>query len=488
LTGKNPGKHDVFDFFEFRKNAYKKQVIDINSIKTAALWEILERHHKKMIFMNVPIMYPPKPINGIMVSGALTPPGKKCAFPESLSRELYRDGYVVDVAYNYFSKLDQFYKSIKEASAKRFEHFYRLLNKTNWDLAMIVFEGVERLQQAVWERPDLIEEQYIEYDYYIGKFLEEGATVFIVSDHGFTNVEKKFFVNEWLADLGYLSKEIKVGEPSIPEFIEFQFGKWREDNPAMRGILQLGGFTSDKVRSIFPDSLSLLLKKFIPLKFKQALPKEHLIINWKDTHAYLSSRFSYAININLKGREPNGVVEPGKEYEEIRNQIMNELYRLRDPKTFENIIDRVHRGEDLFHGPYASNAPDIVFIPQNFSYSIEPDKRVEKSVISTSKDHAPVLSATSPNGIFLAFGEALAEGSELFNLKIWDIMPNILHLLEIPVPDDLDGKVRYDMFRNDCDLAHKEVEFDMSGQDYWMDPDYLDEERTLTQKLWEASV
>ncbi|MBN2088910.1 alkaline phosphatase family protein, partial [candidate division KSB1 bacterium] len=162
LTGKNPGKHGVFDFFEFKKNAYKKQVIDINSIKTITLWEILERHHKKMIFMNVPIMYPPKPINGIMVSGALTPPGKKCAFPESLSRELYRDGYVVDVAYNYFSKLDQFNQSIKDASARRFEHFYHLLNKTNWDLAMIVFEGVERLQQAVWERPDLIEEQYIE--------------------------------------------------------------------------------------------------------------------------------------------------------------------------------------------------------------------------------------------------------------------------------------------------------------------------------------
>jgi predicted AlkP superfamily phosphohydrolase/phosphomutase len=353
---------------------------------------------------------------------------------------------------------------------------------------MIVFEGVERLQQAVWERPDLIEEQYIEYDQYIGRLLEEGATTFIVSDHGFTSVEKKFFVNEWLSDLGYLSKEIKVGDPSIPEFIELQFGKWREENPAIRGILQLGGFTTDKVRSIFPDSFGLLLKKFIPLKFKQALPKEHLIINWKDTHAYLSSRFSNAININLKGREPNGIVEPGKEYEEIRNQIINELYRLRDPKTFENIIDRVYRGEDLFQGPYASSAPDIVFIPQNFSYSIEPDKRVEKSVISTSHDHAPVLSASAPNGIFMASGSELAEGREMLNLKIWDIMPNILHLLGIPIPDDLDGRVRHDMFNSDSTLAHKEVEFDTQSPDHWMDYDYQDEERALTQKLWDAAT
>lgn len=487
LTGKNPGKHGVFDFFEFKKNAYKKKVVDINSIRTSSIWQIFHQYRKKLILMNIPIMYPARPTNGVMVTGALTPPGAKCAYPESLSQELYRQQYLVDVAYEFIPKVEPFWERIQQMTAKRVEVFQQLLRKYSWDLALVNFVGVERLQQAVWERKDLIEAQYQEYDRILGELmsqLDENVSIMVMSDHGFTAVNRKFYVNEWLGDLGLLAREIKVGEPSIPEFMNVQFERWRDERVGVQEWLQNSGITSDKMRALIPTSIEMLLKKLSPLKARHVLPQEHLIIDWSNTYAYLSSRFSYAININLKGREPGGIVEPGQEYEEIRKFIVRELYRLKDPKTFQNVIDQVHLGEELFWGPHAAEAPDIVFIPQNYAYSIEPDKRLDKSVISNGEDLTNLHSAPDPNGIFMGYGPEFAKGRKLTQLKIWDLLPNILHLLDIPIPDDLDGVVRTDLFTDDSEFAHKEIDIEMQTDSYYDETDEPEYEPAFSQSGW----
>lgn len=489
LTGKNPGKHGVYDFFEFKKNIYKKKVIDVNSIQSPTLPDILDKHKKNMIFMNIPIMFPPQRLNGVMVSGALTPPGKKCAYPESLSRELYRDDYIVDIAYDYIPNLTAFQRYVKQMTTKRFCTFSRLLEKYAWDLAVVDFVGAERLKQAVWEHPELINEIYIEYDKLIGKLCHqvgEDVSLIIMSDHGFTQVEKKFYVNEWLSELGFLAKEIKVGEPSIPEFIDVQFGEWRKSHLGTRDWFSRSRFSAEKVRSFIPTSLEMLLKKFTPFKVNQVFPREHLIIDWRNTQAYLSSRFSYAINVNLKGREPGGIVEPGAEYEEVRDGIIHELFRLKDPQTFQNVIDDVYKGEDLFWGPYISEAPDIVFIPRNFAYSIEPDKKTARSVISNGDDQALVLSAPHPEGVFIASGPEFSSGTHFQDLKIWDIAPIILQLLDVPIPKEMDGRIKSGLFRPDSVYANFETNFDHTEEGFM--PDFTEKihEPVFTPKKWEA--
>lgn len=489
LTGKNPGKHGVFDFFEFKEQGYKKKVIDVHSIKSPTLSDILDQHAKNMIFMNIPIMFPPQRLNGVMVSGALTPPGKKCAYPESLSLELYRNKYIVDIAYNYIPNLATFRRYVHQMTQKRFQTFSKLLEKYAWDLAVVDFVGAERLQQAAWDHPELIDEIYIEYDKLIGKLCHqagEDVSVIIMSDHGFTQVEKKFFVNEWLSDLGFLAKEIKIGEPSIPEFTDVQFGEWQRNNLGVRDLIQRSGLSADKVRAFIPTSLEMLLKKFTPLKVDHVFPREHLIIDWRNTQAYLSSRFSYAININLKGREPGGIVEPGTEYEAIRNTIIKELYRLRDPHTFTNVIDEVFPGEKLFRGPYAHDAPDIVFIPHRFAYSIEPDKKISRSVIANAEDDPPVLSAPHPDGVLIAHGPEFSRGARFTDLKIWDIAPIVLHLLEIPIPADMDGRIHPGFFRSESKFANIDFENQLPEENYLPAFPTRTAEPVVTPGKWET--
>jgi predicted AlkP superfamily phosphohydrolase/phosphomutase len=148
------------------------------------------------------------------------------------------------------------------------------------------------------------------------------------------------------------------------------------------------------------------------------------------------------------------------------------------------MIDQVYRGEEIFKGQQAVHAPDVIFIPKNFSYSIEPDKRVEKSVISTAKDHAPVLSGPHPCGVFMAYGPEFAKGRQVENLKIWDILPNILHYYRLPIPENLDGIIRHDFFDSDSEYARKDPKFYHPDDNYFEDFDNRNPAGETLQKSW----
>jgi len=123
------------------------------------------------------------------------------------------------------------------------------------------------------------------------------------------------------------------------------------------------------------------------------------------------------ININLRGREPNGIVEPGDEYERLRDDIIRELYRLKDPHTLNNVIDEVYRGEEIFFGEYSRFASDIIFVPHQYEYILRPTKRTNKHCISHANDIYPIFSGPDPNGIFIASGPTIRKEPDHFVQK-----------------------------------------------------------------------
>ncbi|MCK5738765.1 alkaline phosphatase family protein [bacterium] len=449
LTGKNPGHHGVFDFFEFTENEHHKTMIDFGSVKATPLWKILEQHDKTTLWVNIPITYPPQSLNGAMVSGALTPPGKPCAYPKALADELTRKNYIIDVSFQKHRNTKMLLRNIQKMTQDRYRLFTDLLKRYDWDFALVNFVGAERLQQVVWDHSEIIQEQYIEYDRLLGKLIKQlpsNVAIMLFSEHGYGDVEKKFFVNEWLSDLKLLSKKYSAGYPSIPEFANLQYQRWQT-----RSWAHCSAYTSEMNSSQKPGVFKKWLHRLNAHRWPGSFPKEHLTIKWNETYAYLISRFSYAININLKGREPNGIVEKGRQYDHLRSKIIYELKNLRDPHTFELIIDKVYRGEDFFEGPFAKNAPDIIFIPKNYAYSLEANKRISKHVISDSRDQCSRLSIPNPTGIFIASGPGFRQRASLTDLEICDLVPNILHYFDLPVPSDMDGTVRRQLFEQHAD-------------------------------------
>ena len=83
MTGVNPGKHNIFGFIDRDPATYKQFIPTAAHMKASTLWEVLSLAGKRVIVVNVPVTYPPRQVNGILVSGFLSPSLDKAVYPAS---------------------------------------------------------------------------------------------------------------------------------------------------------------------------------------------------------------------------------------------------------------------------------------------------------------------------------------------------------------------------------------------------------------------
>lgn len=172
--------------------------------------------------------------------------------------------------------------------------------------------------------------------------------------------------------------------------------------------------------------------------------------DWSRTRAYLmdavETEGGRRIRLNVRGREPQGVVEPGEEYDRLREEIAAALLALRDTAG-RPLVRHVRWGEELYPGPYAGQGPDLMV----FFEPGGPDTAGVDAPAERAPDGLVGLRATKgytgdhhPDGVFIAHGDGIAAGKTI-SAKIVDVCPTILHLLGVPIPTDVDGRVLFEM-------------------------------------------
>src|SRR4030067_1686418 len=243
-TGMNPGKHGVFSFIQFDKDKKKFSFVNSDSIMVETVFEYLSRNGFKIISINLPVTYPPKHINGIMISCFLTP-SIKCDFiyPQHLKEVILKrfPDYTV-------SPVELVYKFNPFKSKRDFEKFLNgmlaqikekkelalyLMNNHEWDIFFLQFQSLDSFQHILWPYLDrthplfdntkykqLASSYFAELDTAIGEILECSAKTLkpgdevlniALSDHGFKKMRKAFNFQRWLIENGYLVNTIKVG-------------------------------------------------------------------------------------------------------------------------------------------------------------------------------------------------------------------------------------------------------------------------------------
>ncbi|RPI55750.1 MAG: hypothetical protein EHM56_05015, partial [Chloroflexi bacterium] len=96
MTGVNPAKHNIFGFIDRDPATYKQFIPTSQNMRARTLWEVLGDAGKRVIVVNVPVTYPPRPVNGILVGCFLSPSLEKAVYPASYLPTLQSLGYVVD--------------------------------------------------------------------------------------------------------------------------------------------------------------------------------------------------------------------------------------------------------------------------------------------------------------------------------------------------------------------------------------------------------
>jgi predicted AlkP superfamily phosphohydrolase/phosphomutase len=253
--------------------------------------------------------------------------------------------------------------------------------------------------------------------------LDADTTILLMSDHGHGPVRNFLYVNNYLARLGYL--RFKPGISTRLKQLAFRLGLTPRTVYKMLLTVGLGKLrrTLDKRRGGRG-----LLKRFF-LSFGD--------VDWPRTRAY-SIGYIGEVHINLRGREPQGTVEPGEEYERTRDEVINRLRELKLPDGAP-LVEHIWKKEEIYSGTHLAEAPDILFLPRNLEtiafgdFEFGSNKVVEPSY--------GVSSSHRMNGIFVASGTSVKRAGEFRGARLVDLAPTILHLLGLPVPTDMDGRV-----------------------------------------------
>jgi predicted AlkP superfamily phosphohydrolase/phosphomutase len=195
--------------------------------------------------------------------------------------------------------------------------------------------------------------------------------------------------------------------------------------------------------------LKAALRRLLPQKTQEkaksvAESVSGQIIEWSETRAYTVPIYFHVcgVEINLAGARREGIVQPGSEYEELRDSIIAEAQRLVDPQSQRPVVDLAARREDVFAGPNVKQFPDVILV-------LDPDYVAASSLAGRSlyEPH----SASRPGehrqeGMFIASGPSIVHESGMTGLRLLDVPPTLLYALGLPVPSDLDGRVLEEIF------------------------------------------
>lgn len=445
MTGKNPGKHGIFDFVAHPNTSGGKScLISSLSFKDKTLWEILSLHGKRVGVVNVPITYPPKAVNGFLISCFMTPPSAKVfTYPEELRQEI--PDYRIDTKYArqlFGMKSEDKSHLLKEQydiTEKRASAVLRLMDKWETDFFIVVFKGTDNMQHYFWDRKDILLAYYQRMDGLTARILDksgENTNVFIISDHGFgPAATKMFFINAWLEQLWLLKRQANL------------------KSRLFQKVYHMASRINEKIkfsRRLPPKSVGVVTATL------------NQQVAWTQTKAY--SQTMFGININLKERDPYGIVEAGEEYEEIREEIIKELKNLTDPETDERIMTGVFKNDEIYWGANLSKAPDIICVP-NPKYSIKNTMLFADNIFGNSPTELPGDHRAQLNGILVAYGPDIKQGEKIEDAQLFDITPTVLHMMGLPIPDDIDGVVLKEIFKEDSEPAKRDIFYEEEIKD-----------------------
>ena len=456
MTGMNPGKHGVFDFIHHEEDGYGLKFVNAGDRKADTLWKILSRHGRRVGVVNVPLTYPPEPVNGFLIAGMDAPGrGSHFVYPGGLLRELEETfgPYVIELSVRDYMRRgleEKFIDDLRQMVSKQIQMVKHLMSSKQWDFFMFVCRATDQVQHWFWRYMDpdhpyhekgsprlqnAIASIYEDLDKVLGDFEEAAGRdghLLILSDHGQgPDGNKALYINSWLESKGYLTFKQERSTPGM--------GRIAGQETISRWV--------DTLKRVLPRKVKDLLLDRVPwLRDRVETMMSFSDVDFKTTMAY-SEDVRGNLWINLKGRQPEGVVEP-EAYESVRDELIRLLEDLRDPETGDRITDRVFRREELYHGDMVSRAPDIIFTqPDNRYMYMHRRSRVNKGsnayveILPPSDVKVWPTASHTLDGIFMLKGKGVIPGKSISGVNIIDLAPTILNLMGVPVPKDMDGAV-----------------------------------------------
>jgi|SRR3989344_856404 len=402
LTGKPPAETGIFEYMQRKNNSYYNwNVITSNNLKEKTLWKVAGEHNKKSIICNILLTWPIKPLDGIMITGPLTPIGSKYIYPEGLESELnnvFEKIPPVDIPNFRSLSKEEIAEAITKHTQKQIEMMLYLCKNKPWDFFFAMVPMSDRMNHTFWRYMDPLHRKYDpasplkdtlkKFYQYLDKKLEEflllldeDTRVIVLSDHGIMRMHTRVNLTDWLMQNGYM-----VLKEPVKEKKEFNFE----------------------------------------------------MVDWSRTKAFAIGAYEGQVFLNLKDREPEGIVEEN-EYGGLIDELIEKLGKITgdDGKKLDT---RFFKKKECFIGKKDEHAPDLMIYFDDLQYGCNNTLIGNETLWSPQTAKGSDDAGHSKQGIFI-MNDGKHEQGDIGEVSYLDVAPTVLNLMDIPVPEDMKGKI-----------------------------------------------
>lgn len=446
MTGKGPGRHGIVDFERYDVATGKLSFNSTYEIRERTIWEILSDKGLRVGSVHVPMTYPPRKVNGFMVSGFETPSiSAEFTWPGDLKQEILRRwpnySYRADWKRKVFGRDKALIRNLRHIE-RSFHQGAELTafcgDRYGWDVLMVLFKLVDNLQHKTWKyldpktatcyprQAELAANCFVELDKALGTLFDyarrHSATVLMMSDHGHGSLDGKAQPNLLLKQWGYLkirSSTVQLRR-KLDKLVDRLLGRRRNRFDANLGI------------------------------------EHELLVDWTQTQAcVMHAGMNGFLYISLKGRQTNGTVEPA-DYERVRDDLRQRFLSATCTAPSGQsirVFAEVHKPEELYNCRREDQPwlPDLLLVPQ-------PGLAVVRRIVG----RRPVrwfslrrLEGTHRvEGILIAHGPHVRQGAAVTG-RIVDIAPTLMAALGLKVPSDMEGSILTDLFSRIPTVAYE---------------------------------
>ena len=452
-TGRDPAGHGVFGFYQTETTSYQRRLVSSRDVHAPCLWDWLGAAGLRAGVVNVPVTYPPRPMHGFLVSGMLTPsPQETFTYPTELGPQLLArqpafpiESQVMHAVHGARSRgeLAQIITAWTDAFHANVCH---LLAGQDWDCFVVVYRATDIVQHGLGlPQPgasdgDEVQQTYRQIDACLGALLARvpaDTNVVLVSDHGAGPAHGRFMANNWLYQRGYLRLRRGAGLLS-------KLPAWRRV-PLQRALNRL--------------RLGALARRLPPALATWPAPAPrkrhaHDLIDWRRTRVFIPTTGvqGLPLRLNLAGREPLGCVRPDGEAQTLLTELARELEALRAPDG-QPLLTVVWQVEGDANRLLSNRGPDLLALPREACYySIGAKLDLSRPLLAGPARRAP--GQHRMEGVLVAAGPAIAPDLRLEGARLVDIAPTALHLLGLPTPAEMDGRVLAEALRPEWLASH----------------------------------
>ena len=446
-TGVNPGKHGMYAFV-MPDRARRPKLMSSYDVGYPRIHEMLALWGMRSVIINLPLSYPPRLLQGLIISDWLHP--ELLVIPRSLAG--IAQGYVMPQPPSLTSKGRDWARFLRDTTA-RVTCLKRIFKGLDWDLFFVVFSETDWLMHLIYdnmlggEMPDEVVSTLQTIDGFVRWVLDEmssGSLLLLVSDHGFKKYRGFVHPNVALNSAGLARFALGSRDRSFMRSFgeHFQWRGWMA--PPVPIQIQTILFHSEIARKL----ASKFVSKVLRLR-RRWIPRVGWVVD-PSSQAFMLDSQHVGIYLNSREVFDDGNMEPVDE--QVQARIVELLATLRSPSDGKRVIKKIYHRDELFQGPYTRMFPHLI-LETSDDYVANNSILPKQPVSGLSHfDHSML-------GILGAIGRDVDADGALARPSVLDITPTLLAYLGLPVPTDTDGQVLTSLLGHRVDLRNSDFDY-----------------------------